>query len=214
MHGNGSGRGMVVNQVERKERICKGDWRTMTGLQEERTRFLKREECVLVLIDIQERLVPAMAGRDELLENTSRLVRFAGIVGIPVICTEQVKLGSTRSELLQALAGICVIEKSHFNCFREREFTQAVEKAHRPALILAGIEAHICVWQTAASGLASHRVQVVSDATASRSRQNKETALERMRAAGVVITTTEMLIYEILQRGGTDEFKAVLKLVK
>ena len=186
----------------------------MTGWFEESRRLVRREECLLVLIDVQERLLPAMAKKNEIEENVTRLARFAALTAIPVLCTEQVKLGSTVPELLHALRGGCVIGKSHFNCFREHEFAEAVEMANRPVLVLAGIEAHICVWQTAASGLASHRVLVVSDAIGSRNPSNKTVAMERLRSSGAVITSTEMFIYEILQRGGTEEFKAVLGLVK
>jgi len=178
------------------------------------SRLLGRDEAVLVVIDIQDKLLPAIADGDALLANLVKLVRFAGIVGLPVIATEQLKLGETVPDLRAVLPDTSPIGKLTFNCFGCPEFVEAVRGLGRPTLVLTGIEAHICVAQTALEALGDHRVHVVSDAVGSRSPHDREIALRRVEQAGAVITSTEMLMYELLREAGTDEFRAALRLVK
>jgi len=179
-----------------------------------RQHIVTKEDTVLVLIDVQERLMPAISGREILLQNVIRLTRFSRLFNIPIVITEQKKLGSTLQEIITELTGIHPIEKVHFNCFMSEGFEHNIKQLERKTLILAGVEAHICVLQTALHALESFRVHVVEDAVGSRTIENRNIAVERMRHAGVVITSTEMFIYEILQKAGTDKFKAALKLVK
>jgi len=186
----------------------------MSGLPDKGTPLLGRENAMLVMIDFQERLIPAMAEREKLLENAVKLARFSRIIGMPVIVTEQQKLGSTLQELNEAMGNPEPISKVNFNCFGCDEFSERMRKDRPQTLIIAGIEAHICVLQTALHGLSEHRVHVVGDAVSSRTLQNKDLALRRMEREGVTITSTEMLIYELLKKAGTDEFREVLKLVK
>ncbi len=176
--------------------------------------LLKREECLLVVIDMQERLLPAMTHRDSVAGNVKRLVSFSAIIGLPLLVTEQDKLGSTVPDLLQQRQDSRPISKISFNCFDCDEFADAVRRSGRTALVLTGLEAHICVAQTALHALEHFRVHVVRDGVSSRTEANWETALERMRAAGVTITSTEMVIYELLKMAGTEEFKKTLPLVK
>lgn len=176
--------------------------------------LIGREESLMVIIDMQERLVPAMAEKERIVENVVRLSRFSRIMGLPVIVTEQQKLGATLPEIRESLQQNDPISKVDFNCFGCEEFGKRVEPLGRKTLILAGIEAHICVAQTALYGLSDYRVHVVTDAVSSRVLENKATALRRMEKEGATLTTTEMLIYELLKRAGTDEFREVLKLVK
>jgi nicotinamidase-related amidase len=154
-----------------------------------------------------------MAEGEKAVANTRRLLGLAEVMGLPVIATEQEKLGRTIPEIGEKLAGK-VVPKTTFDCFLTDEFSARVAKTERSALIICGIEAHICVAQTALSGHPRFTVHVVADAIASRSPHNVSIAVERMRAAGVTITSTEMVIYELLQRAGTAEFKAMLPLVK
>lgn len=177
-------------------------------------RLIQREESLLVMIDLQERLVPAVAEREKVVENAVRLARFSRIIGLPVIVTEQQKLGRTLPEVVEALQNPDVVAKVDFNCFGEVAFVEKVRKLGPVNIVLAGVESHICVAQTALFGLSEHRIHVVADAVSSRTLQNKEVALRRMEMEGAVITSTEMLIYELLQRAGTEEFREVLKLVK
>jgi nicotinamidase-related amidase len=176
--------------------------------------LLEKTDSLLVIIDMQERLVPAMAHRDAILENVRKLLAFAGIIGLPVVVTEQEKLGTTVVDLALSNQRVDPISKITFNCFLTDEFTAAVNKSGRKSLILTGIEAHICVAQTALHAASRYNMHVVRDAISSRTIDNWNTAVERMRMNGVAITSTEMVIYELLGRAGTDEFKSALALVK
>ena len=172
------------------------------------------EESLLVVIDMQERLVPAMAQPEKIVENTKRLLALARVMHLPVIVTEQEKLGKTVSAISEGVAPLNPVSKVAFNCFLSEAFTSRVDEAGRRTLIIAGIEAHICVAQTALCAHPRFRVHVASDAVSSRSPDNLAVALERMRAWGVTITSTEMVIYELLRKAGTDEFRAMLPLIK
>ncbi|HOJ43201.1 MAG TPA: isochorismatase family protein [Syntrophorhabdaceae bacterium] len=176
--------------------------------------LIKREDCIIVLIDLQERLMPAIYNREKVMENAIRLVRFSKIVNIPVIITEQEKLGKTMPELKNELKEAMPVTKIHFNCFENETFLDLVKRHKRETLIIAGVEAHICVAQTALSRISDYNVHVIEDAISSRVESNCRAAIERMRQAGVIISTTEMVIYEILKKAGTEEFKACLSLIK
>jgi nicotinamidase-related amidase len=176
--------------------------------------LINRQDSVLVVVDVQEKLMPVIAGRDEVADNVVRLLKSSEILGLPVILTEQKKLGATLPELLEARSGLQPIRKLAFDCFGCEEFVEGVRKVGRNTLIFCGVETHICVAQTALHAAPDYTVHVVSDATSSRKVENWKVALERMRQAGVVVTSTEMVIYELLKRAGTDEFRAVLPLVK
>lgn len=176
--------------------------------------LINRDDCLVVVIDVQEKLMPVISDKDEVIANTVKLVEFSKICGVPLIITEQQKLGPTVAEVKDRLKEARVIEKVHFNCFLNEQFKEEVEKSQRKTLIISGVEAHICVTQTALYSLEGYRVHVVGDAVSSRSPENRTFALQRMRDAGVVISSTEMFIYEMLVKAGTDEFRATLPLVK
>jgi nicotinamidase-related amidase len=171
-------------------------------------------DSLLVIIDMQERLFPVMAEKELLAENVLKLLRFSKIMGLPVLMTEQEKLGATLPQFRQELRGVEPVLKVSFDCFGSQTFVDKLKALNRKTLIFSGIEAHICVAQTAISALPSYAVHVVSDAVSSRSVRDREVALERMMQAGVTLSSTEMVIYEILKRAGTDIFREVLKLVK
>ena len=179
-----------------------------------RNELLRREDAVLVIIDVQEKLMPVISGSEAVIANAARLAAFCGIAGIPVIFTEQQKLGPTLADVQRACSTFNAIEKIHFNCFLNTAFARAVEKTGRKTLIIAGVESHICVAQTAIGALKEFTIHVVADAVSSRSPDNKQVAIERMRDAGSIITSTEMFMYEALVQAGTDEFRSVLPLVK
>ena len=176
--------------------------------------LINREDSLLIVIDAQEKLMPAVAEKEKVTANLIRLVKFANIIKLPVMVTEQEKLGPTLPEISREIPHEKPIKKINFDCFACTDFNDHLAKQGRSILLLAGLESHICVAQTALSGLAKYRVQVISDATSSRSRDNWQVALQRLSHAGVVISSTEMLIYELLQKAGTDEFRATLPLVK
>lgn len=177
-------------------------------------KLLDRDNCLLVIIDIQERLMPVIIDREIVLNNIIKLVKFSKIIGMPVIFTEQEKLGATISDLKNELSGITPISKLHFNCFYNTAFFEQVRHFDKKTIVLTGVEAHICVAQTALAGIQDYNIHVIEDAVSSRTMENKKIAIERMRQAGVVISSTEMFIYEMLVKAGTDEFKEALQLVK
>lgn len=176
--------------------------------------LLRGEEGILVVIDMQERLLPVISDKDKVIENVQKLVTFSRIIGLPIILTEQENLGETIPEIRAELKGIKPIIKLEFDCFKSRAVAEYIGRLNRRTLIIAGIEAHICVAQTALHALVDYRVHVVSDAISSRSLHNRKVALDRMGEAGVTITSTEMVIYELLEKAGTDQFREALKLVK
>jgi len=176
--------------------------------------LLRGDDALLVVIDIQERLLPVIAEKERVIENARKLVTFARMIGLPIILTEQQNLGETTPAIRAELKGVEPITKLEFDCFESPAFAEQIHRLNRDTLIIAGIEAHICVAQTALHALVNHRVHVVSDAVSSRSLHSREVALGRMRQAGVTITSTEMVIYELLGKAGTEEFREALKLVK
>ena len=186
----------------------------MTDSHSSKRTILSKGDSLLLIVDMQERLLPVMADRERVVENALKLVKFAHIIGLPLFFTEQQNLGGTIAELRVELKDIEPIIKLEFDCFESPAFTDRLDQLKRNTLIIIGIEAHICVAQTALHALSHYKVQVVSDGVSSRSTENWEVALQRMRQAGVIVTSTEMVIYELLGRAGTDQFKEALKLVK
>lgn len=179
--------------------------------------LISRDGAALIIIDVQEKLFPLISDRERILNNLYKLIQFARIINMPIILTEQYPkgLGPTIPEIKKILLDVQPIEKVEFSCFGSEKFRKAVRGLSVETLIIAGIEAHICVVQTAIEGVKEgYRVCVVSDATSSRNPEDKEIALERLRENGVTVASTEMLIYELLKRAGTQEFREALKLIK
>ena len=178
---------------------------------------ITRAKAALVVVDIQERLLPAISEKERVVGNALRLVKGAAILGVPVLVTEQYRkgLGSTVAEVASAIPGFAPMEKLTFSACRTPGFTDALRARHGADVILCGIEAHVCVLQTCLDLLAEgFRVFVAADAVSSRTPENYGMALDRMRAAGAVIVSSEMVLFELLEKAGTDEFKLVLALVK
>ena len=176
--------------------------------------LVSRENCALVIIDVQQKLVPVIAEAGRVIENIVKLIRFAKIVDIPVVLTEQQKLGETVAEIRGEIPGLQSIPKITFSCFGAGKFGEHIRQLKKNTLIITGLEAHICVAQTALHAISDYTVHVVSDATSSRSVHDWKIALERMQCDGITITSTEMLIYELLTRAGSPEFKEALRLIK
>ena len=176
--------------------------------------IVERKECILVVIDAQEKLLPVIADKERILQNIIRLIKVCHLTDIPVTVTEQEKLGDTAEEIRKEFSAEVAIQKVHFNSFACKDFAEQIEKTGKKTLLLTGVEAHICVAQTALHALPFYRVHIVSDAVSSRLPDNRNVALQRLRDAGAIITSTEMFIYEILQKAGTEEFRSVLPLVK
>jgi nicotinamidase-related amidase len=176
-----------------------------------------RDKAGLLVIDVQERLLPAISGREAVVQNTIRLIRGASILRLPVFATEQYRkgLGSTVPEVAALLTSPPPIEKITFSACGAEGLLASLKEKNIYDAIVCGIEAHVCVCQTALELLDNgFRVFVVADAIASRTAENHRLAVERMRDAGCIIVSTEMLLFELLERAGTEEFKQILALVK
>ena len=181
--------------------------------------LLQADQCALLVVDIQERLLPPIFNKDELIKNSQLLVRLANILKLPTIVTTQYArgLGVIVPEIASLLANTQPIDKLQFGCFGCNEFRSALKSlpGNRNTLLVCGMEAHICVMQTALGALNDgYLVHVASDAIGSRGRWNWDIGIDRMRAAGAVISTTEMMIYELLRSSGTQQFKDMLPYLK
>ncbi|MHB9003679.1 MAG: isochorismatase family protein [Coriobacteriia bacterium] len=185
---------------------------------------IDRRQAVLVIIDMQERLAAAMSEREAVIRAASRLARTFGLVGAPIVLTRQYPkgLGETVSEIEQVMLGLARdgvrvsgVDKMAFCAACEHDFSDALSGTGRRQVVLAGMETHICITQTALALLAQgYQVQVVADACCSRDANHHAVALDRLRAAGVVVTTSESVMYEIVGNAGTEEFKSLLEIVK
>lgn len=176
--------------------------------------FLDRNDCILAVIDLQTRLLNVIPDRVSVISNTKKILGFASIVGMPVLLTEQVKLGPTADEIIAHLTSYNPIIKESFDAALVPDFANSLKETGRKTVLVLGVECHICVMQTVLNLLGDYRVHLVSDACASRAGTDMEAAVARMKDAGAIITTTEMAIYEILKVAGTDEFRKTLPLIK
>ena len=180
---------------------------------------LEAERSVLLVVDIQERLLPPIFQKDQLVRNSKLLIRAAGILKIPaVLSTQYAKgLGKTVPELASLLPETEAIDKDRFSCFGSEVFCTVLKRlpGNRNTLLLCGMESHICVMQTALAALREgYLVHVASDAVSSRTEWNWKIGLERMRAAGAVISSTEMMIYELMRSSSSPAFKDMLTHLK
>jgi len=179
--------------------------------------LIRASDSVLVIIDMQERLVPAMQAPARTLKNAKLLLQSADACTVPVLLTEQYPqgLGNTVPDIAQLAGDAKVIEKLHFSCMEDTQFHSCFSALNRKQAVLAGMEAHICVVQTAASLVEQgYEVFVVSDATASRTLESEKACLTRLNASGVNVVTTEMVIFEWLGNAGSPSFKTLLPLIK
>jgi nicotinamidase-related amidase len=209
-----------------------------TQFVEAARRALDPAECALNVIDIQEKLLPPIFEKERVVKNSQLLIRGAGILNIPTIATTQYAkgLGDTVPEVKSLLPNE-PIDKKMFSCFGSDVFCSALKgvphsgvapvsrglrdvgtlrgAGRRNTVLLCGMESHICVAQTALAALREgYLVHVASDAVSSRTEWNWKIGLDRMRAAGAVISSTEMIIYELLRASGTEEFKRMLAHLK
>jgi len=178
---------------------------------------LTRSKAGLVVVDVQERLLPAIFERQRVVQNTVRLIQGATILQVPIFATEQYRkgLGATVPEVAAAIPGFAPLEKVAFSACGAAGFVPALKGKRVSAAIVCGIEAHVCVSQTCLDLLdEGFRVFVAADAVSSRTPENYRFGLDRMRAAGAVIVSTEMVLFELLEQAGSAEFRQILSLVK
>ncbi len=187
------------------------------------TGLVHRASLVLVIIDVQEKLAAVMQRRDEAVSATAMLVRASALIGAPIVVTRQYPdgLGDTVPELAEALAEaaqsvpVATVDKISFCACDESAFLEALYDTGRSQVVLVGMETHICVTQTALSlAKKTYPVHVVADACCSRRDADHEVALDRLRAADVIVTTSESVMYEAVSRAGSDEFRRLLAIVK
>ena len=174
-------------------------------------------DTALVIIDIQGKLAQSMHEKQNLFRNVSILIESAKILDIPILWCQQVPeaLGPTVEQIACLLDEYQPINKSSFNCCDCEEFTKRLEKIGRKQLLLTGIEAHICVYQTAIQLHAqSYQPYVIADAVSSRTLDNKNIAMSRLASEGVKIASTEMVLFELLRSADHPKFKQIAKLVK
>lgn len=181
-------------------------------------RALDGDRCALIVIDIQEKLLPPIFQREQVVRNSQLLLRLAGILKMPVIATTQYAkgLGGTVPEVASLLPEQAV-DKLAFSGFGSDTFCSLLKRVpgNRTTVLVCGMESHICVAQTALDALRQgYMVHVASDAVGSRAEWNWQVGLERMRSAGAVISSTEMMIYELLRASGTSAFKQMLQHLK
>lgn len=179
--------------------------------------LIDASRSLLLTIDVQERLAPAMSGREEAVRNAAILLRAANELGVPRVLSEQYPqgLGHTVEDLRALAEEGDVLSKVEFSCWRNAPLKERLADAGRDQIVVSGIEAHVCVLQSALDMNDEGRsVFVVADAVASRRPESKEIALQRMREAGVAIVTTEMVVFEWLRAASSPAFKTLSKLIR
>jgi nicotinamidase-related amidase len=177
---------------------------------------LTPQNSALVVIDVQEKLMNLMERRAEVLAAIQKLIGAARVLKLPTLVTAQyIKgLGQVCAEIVEATPGITPIEKTAFSCYGAEEFVRALKDLRRQRILLCGIEAHVCVQQTAIDLMKDYFVYVCADAICSREWHDHKVAVERMRDCGAVITTVESAVFELLREAGTEPFKQILPLFK
>jgi nicotinamidase-related amidase len=179
--------------------------------------LIKKEETLGLVIDIQDKLFPHIQENERIKNNSIKLIEGLKILNIPIIVTQQYTsgLGETIADIKARLDSFEPIEKLSFSCYKEPKFTAKLKESGKKNVIICGIETHICILQTALDMLSNgYTPVIIADCTSSRKVHDKLHALERMRQSGVVVSTYESVLFELLTVAGTDEFKAISKLVK
>lgn len=194
--------------------ITGGTWDRNHG---NRIMRIDREDSTALVVDIQEKLFPHMFQKELFLQRCLVLLEGLKILGIPVIRTEQYPrgLGPTLREIHQVVKPEASMEKISFSCCDEPDFRMALEQSGRKKILICGIETHVCILQTALDLLhAGYLPVIVTDCVSSRREEDKRVALQRMGQEGAILTTSESLLFELTRFAGTEQFKAISKLVK
>jgi nicotinamidase-related amidase len=179
--------------------------------------MLSRTAAVLVIIDIQGNLAQAMFDKENLFANTVKLIKGFKVLNLPVIVTEQIpqKLGPTLPQIAHELDGVNPIAKESFSCWNENKFKEQLETLSRRHVVLLGIETHVCVYQTALDLITNgYNVHLVADAVSSRTPENRQIGINAMKSAGAQITSTEMVLFELLRTAADPKAKEFFKIVK
>jgi nicotinamidase-related amidase len=181
------------------------------------SQFIKRSEALLLIVDIQKTMFDLCVEKHKVTQNINALIDMANNLEIPIVFTEHnpVKLGNFDNSMTQKSPDSPVLNKMEFSCFGNEIIGKTIADTGKKSIILAGIESHVCIFQTGAQAIQEgYHVHVVADAVSARSNFSLKTGLDRLRHAGSVITTTEMLVFELLLKAGTPDFKKMLPTIK
>ncbi len=179
--------------------------------------ILNKATTGLLIIDIQERINAVMKFRDRVVKNSAKLINGFKILNVPIFITEQYRkgLGPTDKLIWEALDQPKIVDKMDFSCCAALPLMEQLRAKKIKQVVVCGIETHVCVMQTCLDLLAEgFQVHLVSDAISSRRKLDHEAAMDRMEQAGIILTTTEAVLFELLERAGTPEFKQISQLVK
>lgn len=174
--------------------------------------LMRAETSCLLAVDFQERLMPAIHQADQVVAHGAWLIQIAQRLAVPILASEQYPqgLGHTVTAIRELLSADAFMAKTHFSCAAERDCMRRLDAVGREQIVIMGVEAHVCVLQTALDlRAAGKEIFLVADAVASRSPRDAELALERMRADGVRIVSREMVVFEWLHQSDTDHFRAI-----
>ncbi len=179
--------------------------------------MITTEDTALVLVDVQGRLAQSMHNKKDLFENLKTMVKGAHVLGVPILWAEQNPdgLGPTIPEIAELLTNQSPVSKFSFSCCGCDQFLKDLQALNCKNILIVGIEAHVCVYQTAADlTKLRYHVQVVADAVSSRTAENKQIGLQKSKAAGAILTSTETALFELLKEARGDRFKQIIHLVK
>ena len=179
--------------------------------------MIKPDNTALILIDVQEKLTAVMSQKDHLLKNLQILIQGAQILDIPIYWVEQYPqgLGPTVPQIAALLEGQNPLSKLSFSACGQQEFLDQLKVGNHRTLLVAGIECHVCVYQTTCDLLkAGFQVEVVLDATSSRSLHNKQVGVDKMLRMGAEVTSVETALFELLQVSGSPQFKQISRLLR
>lgn len=181
----------------------------------EETIMMIRNNTVLIIVDVQGNLAKLIDNKDIVLENIRKVIRGCRVMEIPMILTEQVNLGPTIPEITDLMPDVSPIIKESFSCCGNPEFMAKLATYNRRQVLLAGIETHVCVYNTARDLTAlGYEVHIVADAASSRTAMNREIALQKMKDHGVAWTSTEMVLFELLKTAADPKLRDIIRIVK
>jgi len=178
---------------------------------------INKEQTAGLIIDIQEKLTPHIFKHELISSNTVLLIRGLRVLDIPLILTQQYTrgLGETITSISEAIGNIMPVEKISFSCCDEPVFIEKLGQLGRKNIIIAGIEAHVCILQTVLDLMDKDYLPVVvEDCISSRKKRDIKTAVKRMRQEGALITTYESILFELTRFAGTDVFKQISRIIK
>lgn len=181
------------------------------------SKFIKRSEALLLIVDIQKTMFDLCVEKHIVTQNINALIDMANNLEIPIVFTEHnpAKLGDFDKSMAHKSPDSPVLNKIEFSCFGNEAIGKTIADTGKKSIILAGIESHVCIFQTGVQAIQEgYHVHVVADAVSARSNFSLKTGLDRLKQAGAVITTTEMLIFELLLKAGTSDFKKMLPIIK